>query len=80
MKKKCPLCKSSLEKKTGIYGEYIGCSNKDCNYTDGKKWEFRKQVCPNCGDEFVPDKDKSLNRIYCSPKCKEEAKKKERRE
>lgn len=81
---KCPECKSLVELKSGRYGLYWKCTNKEkC----GKNLSLLlKEVCPECGKNLVERKGRwGKTFIGCSgyPKCrfikKQVAKKKVKR-
>jgi DNA topoisomerase-1 len=67
---KCPECSHNLARKTGRYGEYIGCTGyPKCRYT---KQEETGVPCPKCGRAVVARRSKRGKMFYgCAgyPKC-----------
>lgn len=67
----CPQCGSPLVRKHGRYGEFVGCSNRECRYilreTTGVK-------CPDCGQGELAERRTRRRRVFygCNryPECR----------
>ncbi len=70
LEEKCPLCGKPLARKSGRFGEYIGCTGyPECRYT--KKEEIGVP-CPRCGKPIVVRRSRRGRVFYgCSgyPDC-----------
>lgn len=68
----CPRCGGKLIKKTGKYGDFIGCSNfPKCRYINNEK-TLDNMICPKCGGKLTQKTGKYGDFIGCSnfPKCR----------
>ena len=67
---KCPKCGSNLVKRSGKYGDFLGCSNyPDCKHTQSI---YDYGVCPTCGGSLRFIKSIHGDFLGCSnyPNCR----------
>lgn len=67
----CPKCGSPLVRKRGRFGEFVGCSNRECRYIHR---ETTGVSCPECGKGELEEKRTKRRRVFygCNryPECK----------
>ncbi len=68
---KCPKCGSRLARKHGRYGEFVGCTNRQCRYIHRETTGVR---CPDCGQGELEEKRTRRRRVFygCNryPECR----------
>lgn len=69
--KRCSKCKHQLIKLKGAYGNFIKCTNPECDYTASITKETGED-CPICGKPLVYRKGKYGKFIGCKgyPNCR----------
>ncbi len=71
LERSCPKCGSPLARKHGRYGEFVGCTNRQCRYVHRETTGVR---CPECGQGELEEKRTRRRRIFygCNryPECR----------
>ncbi len=61
LEQSCPKCGSPLARKHGRYGEFVGCTNRQCRYVHRETTGVR---CPECGQGELEEKRTRRRRIF----------------